>query len=150
MAAGDGMTVEPSTLGFRATVVTGVALGAIGCGLDAGVVVGFETSVAPGGGAVVRLGVVVLAGVAVLAVVVDATTTLQSAGRFTVMVRETEPPPGTASVIVTAKDASDIGRPVAVPSILPWANEPITCPTVMLDSVTPFETVSPVTVAGPE
>ncbi len=65
------------------------------------------------------------------------------------MVRDTELPPGTARVIVTVNEASDIGRPVAVPSIVPCSKEPITCPTVMLDSVTPFVTVSPVTVAGP-
>lgn len=145
LVAGDAMTVAPSTLGFRGTVVAGaVAAGAlvgpIGCGLDVGVVVGFGTFVARGGGAVV---------VVVVVVVVVSTSPAQSAGRFTAIVRETEPPPGTASVIVTVNDASDIAKPVAVPSILPWSKEPITCPTVMLDSVTPFETVSPVTLAGP-
>lgn len=117
-----------------------------------GVVVGFGTFVAPGGGAVVVLVVVVLVVVAdvvgIVATVV-ATTEPQSAGRFTTIVREMESPPGTASVMVTVNDASDVGSPVAVPSILPCAKEPITCPTVILDNVTPFETVSPVTVAGP-
>ena len=121
-------------------VVAGALVGPIGCGLDVGVVVAFGTFVARGGGAVV---------VVVVVVVVVSTSPAQSAGRFTAIVRETEPPPGTASVIVTVNDASDIAKPVAVPSILPWSKEPITCPTVMLDSVTPFETVSPVTVAGP-
>ena len=155
LVAGDAMTVAPSTLGFRGTVVAGAVVagavvagavvagalvGPIGCGLDVGVVVAFGTFVARGGGAVV---------VVVVVVVVVSTSPAQSAGRFTAIVRETEPPPGTASVIVTVNDASDIAKPVAVPSILPWSKEPITCPTVMLDSVTPFETVSPVTVAGP-
>lgn len=150
LVAGDAMTVAPSTLGFRGTVVAGAVvagavvagalIGPIGCGLDVGVVVAFGTFVARGGGAVV---------VVVVVVVVVSTSPAQSAGRFTAIVRETEPPPGTASVIVTVNDASDIAKPVAVPSILPWSKEPITCPTVMLDSVTPFETVSPVTVAGP-
>ena len=143
LTADGGVTVEPSTLGFKGTVVAGAVVGAIGCGLDVGVV-GFGTFVAPGGGASVVLVVVVL----VMAVVVS-TTPPQSAGWLTAMVRETEPPPGTASVIVTVNDASDIGRPVAVPSILPCSKEPITCPTVISDNVTPFETVSPVTVAGP-
>ena len=106
MAAGDAVTVEPSTLGFRGTVVAGAEVGAIGCGPGVGVVVGLVTFVARGGGAVV-VGVVVC------------TTPPQSAGRFTTMVRDTEPPPGTASVIVTVNDASDIDRPVAVPSTLP-------------------------------
>ncbi len=151
-AAGDGITLTPSTLGFEGTG----AAGAIDCGpdvalevgVDVGVVVGFETFVAPGGGAVVVLVVVVLVVVADVVGVVSATP-LQSASRFTVMFRDTEPPPGTASVIVTVKDASDIGRPVAVPSILPCSKKPMACPTVMLDNVTPPETVSPVTVAGP-
>ena len=156
MAAGEGITVEPSTLGFRGTVVAGAVVGAIGCrldvgvdvGIDVGVVVGLGTFVAPGGGAVAVLVVVVLVVVAGVVGVV-ATTPPQSAGRLTAMVRETEPPPGTARVMVTVNDASDIGSPVAVPSILPCSKEPITCPVVMLDNVRPFETVSPVTVAGP-
>jgi hypothetical protein len=145
MAAGEGITVEPSTLGLRGTVIGWIgAMGAIGWGG----VVGFDTFVAPGGGAVVVLVVVVLAVIAGVVGVV-ATTPPQSAGRLTAMVLETEPPPGTASVMVTVNDASDIGRPVAVPSRLPCSKEPITFPTVMLDNVRPFETVSPVTVAGP-
>jgi hypothetical protein len=146
MAAGEGITVEPSTLGFKATVIG--AIGAIGWGVVVGVVVGFDTFVAPGGGAVVVLVVVVLAVVAGVVGVV-ATTPPQSAGRLTAIVLETEPPPGTASVMVTVNDASDVGRPVAVPSRLPCSKDPITFPTVMLDNVRPFETVSPVTVAGP-
>jgi hypothetical protein len=153
LAAGDGITIEPSTLGLRGTVVAGAVVGAIGCGLDVGVeegvVVGFVTFVAPDGGAVVVLVVVVLLVVVVVVGVVVSTTPPQSAGRLTVMVRETEPPPGTASMMITVNDTSDIGRPVAVPSMFPCAKEPTTCPTVMLDNVMPFETVSPVTVAGP-
>ncbi len=109
LAAGDAVTVEPSTLGFRGTVVAGAEVGAIGCGPGVGVVVGLVTFVARGGGAVV----VIVVGVVVC------TTPPQSAGRFTAMVRDTEPPPGTASVIVTVNEASDIDRPVAVPSMLP-------------------------------
>ena len=114
LAAGDAVTVEPSTLGFRGTVVAGAEVGAIGCGPGVGVVVGLVTFVARGGGVVVVLVVVVV----VVAVFV-CTTPPQSAGRFTAMVRDTEPPPATASVIVTVNDASDIDKPVAVPSMLP-------------------------------
>jgi hypothetical protein len=146
MAAGEGITVEPSTLGLRGTMDGWIdAIGAIGWGG----VVGFDTFVAPGDGAVVVLVVVVVLAVVAGAVGVVATTPPQSPGRLTAMVRETEPPPGTASVMVTVNDASDIARPVAVPSMLPSAKEAITCPTVMFDKVRPFETVSPVTVAGP-
>ena len=152
-AGADAGAPEPGDEGAAVVIAAGAALSEWCAAefrrpVDVGVVVGLGTFVAPGGGAVAVLVVVVLVVVAGVVGVV-ATTPPQSAGRLTAMVRETEPPPGTARVMVTVNDASDIGSPVAVPSILPCSKEPITCPVVMLDNVRPFETVSPVTVAGP-
>jgi hypothetical protein len=145
-AAGSGVTVEPSTLGFRGTVV----VGATGCGAAVGVVVGFVTAVGRGGvGVVAGLVVTGLVVAGLVVAVVVSTTPPQLVGRLGVMARVTEPPPGTANVMVTVKDASDIGSPVAVPSMFPFSKVPITLPTVMFDNVTPFETVRPVMVDGP-